>query len=363
MGYTVRILSHRTYYLHMDIAGPVPSPATLTVTDTTPTLSWKIGQRLNAVVTALNGQGKISLKVAGIEVEARSSLATAVGQRLQLEVMRSDTQIVLRVISPLREPDSLATALRETLPLQQPLQTLFSQLSALLASPSGLSPSATELLKALIDQLPTRQSITRSGSVKQALMDSGQFLEHRLGLDPKPGSLSGDLKANLLKLLTEVSRGNGESDRVLARNAEAGLARIQLNQLATLTTPQTPISAWSGELPIRHDNGIDVFQWHIAKDGKNSPDPKQHTWNTWLSFNLSSLGPVYVKLSLTRSVVSATLWAELESTVELINHHLATLHQSLDTSGLEIKSLQCLRGTPPLPATNHLPSGLLDLTV
>lgn len=346
----------------MDIAGPAPKSSTLTVTNTSPALSWKIGERLDALVTAVTGQGKVTLSIGGAVLEAQTSLATTIGQRLHLEVIRSDNQVVLRIISPTPSSNCLTAALRETLPHQQPLQTIFTRFAELLSSPSGLSSTATMLLKKLIEQLPTHQSISRADLLKQALMDSGLFLEHKLSLDPKPASLSTDLKANLLRLLTELGQDHDDSVHTLTHHAEAGLARIQLNQLSALANMETPVAAWTGELPVRRDNDVDVFQFHIEREGKNGSDPEQQSWCTWLSFNIKILGPMYAKLTLSNNSVTAVLWAEMNSTVDLIIQNLGLLHQSLRVVGLEIKDLQCLQGSPSLPATNRLPRDLLDLT-
>lgn len=346
----------------MDIIGPLPSLSTLTLAAASPTPSWQVGQRLDAVVTALTGQGKVTLDIGGAILDAHTSLATTPGQRLHLEVIRSDSQIVLRIISSTPKSNPLTAALREALPHQQSLQTIFTRFSALLSSPSGLSPTVTISLKQLIGQLPTQQTISRVDVLKQALMDSGLFLEHKLSLDPKPASLTTDLKANLLRLLAEASQGRDDSANALTHHVEAGLARIQLHQLSALAEAQTPATTWAGELPVRCDNHVDVFQFHVERDAKTATNPEQQSWCTWLSFNIKVLGPIYVKITLTDKNVAAILWAELNSTVDLLNQNLNLLHQSLAEAGLEIKDLQCLHGCPPLAATNLLPGELLDLT-
>lgn len=346
----------------MEIAGPAPTPPTLTVTNASPTLSWKVGQRLDALVIALTGQGKVSLRIGGAVLEAQSSLVTSIGQRLHLEVIRSDNQVVLRIISPPPSSNSLTTALRETLPHQQPLQTIFSRFTEILSSSSGLSSTASVLLKELIEQLPTHQSISRADVLKKALMDSGLFLEHRLSTGAKPASLTGDLKANLLRLVAELGQGHDDAAHALTHHAEAGLARIQLNQLSSLANTETAVSSWTGELPVRHDNDVDVFQFHIEREGKNSPDPEQQGWCTWLSFNIKTLGPMHVKLTMSSNSLSAVLWAEMNSTVDLVNQNLTLLHQSLSAIGLQINDVQCLQGSPPRPATSRLPKGILDIT-
>ena len=344
----------------MNIVSPAPGLPTVTLT-TPPVPSWRVGQFVDARVAALTGLGKVTLQVGSAIVEAHTSLAVTSGQQLHLEVMRSDSQVVLRITPPTSEPATLTAALREALPHQQPLQNVFSHFTALLSSPSGLSPTATTLLKQLIGLLPDEQTISRIDGLKQAMMDSGLFLEQKLGSDRKPDSWSSDLKANLLRLLAETSHSRDEPAKTLTHHIEAGLARIQLHQLSSLADAQSPITAWAGELPVRNKDQVDVFQFRIEKDAKTTNNPEQETWCTWLSFNIKALGPMHAKISMTNQNVAAILWAESNLTVNLINQNLNLLHQSLEVLGLEIKDLHCFQGSPPLPKTKHLPKGLLDL--
>ena len=327
----------------------------------TPPAPLKVGQRLDAAVTALLDGGRILIDIGGTRLEARTSLATSVGQRLELKVIGTGKQTVLSIVSSPSLSAPLTAALRKTLPQQQALQTIFTRLTALLSSSSQLPPATAALLERLIEQLSASDDISRTDVLKQAMMDSGPFLEHKLSLAPKAAALAGDLKANLLRLLAEASQSDDAAAKNLAQLVEAGLARIQLHQLSTYADMQTPSAVWAGELPVRRDNHVDVFQFHIEKDGKSAANPAQKSWNTWLSFDIESLGPMHVKISLTNTDIAATLWAELHATADLIEQNLPILRQSLDRLGLTIKGLQCLQGRPPRPAADRLPRGLLDL--
>lgn len=198
----------------MDIVGPVPDSSTITLTSS-PVPTWRVGQRLEAQVTKLIGLGKVTLQVDLAIVEARTYLAVAIGQHLRLEVISSGSQVVLRLTPPTPESTSIKAALCEALPTQQPLQTVFSQITTLLSSTSGLSPTTVTLLKQLIGQLPNLQTILRIDGFKQAIMDTGLFFERKLGNNHKPASWASDLKANLLRLHAESCLGRDESAKTL----------------------------------------------------------------------------------------------------------------------------------------------------
>ena len=338
-----------------------PPTQTLTLLSSTSSLApLQLGQRVEAVVVSLLGQDKLSLQIGNAQFEARSSTAATPGQRLSLEVVQIDKQPILRVVADATKADPLMTALRTALPKQVPLQAAFTQFSQLLASSPGLPTSVTALLKQLIQQLPNEQTITRLGALKQAFMDSGLFLEHKLKTDAQPPQLDKDTKASLLRLLGELNQGQGNTTADLTRQVEAALSRIQLHQLAALSQEQPPVT-WAGELPVRHSNQVDVFQFRIEKDAKQSGDSNQTSWCTWLSLNLQALGPLHVKILLTQQNISTAFWAESKATADLVNQHISYLAKSLEQAGLEVKDIQCRQGRPPFPPTDRLPKGLLDL--
>lgn len=346
----------------MDFVGPTLSSSTITLASLPASTSlWQVGQLLDAVVVSLIGQDKVSLQIGNALLEARTSLAIAPGQRLSLEVVQSDKQIVLRIITAPSKADPMIAALRTALPQQLPLQTAFTRFAAILASSPGLPPVVTALLKQLLQQLPSDQTITRTNTPRQVFMDSGLFLEHKLSRNTQPVSLDKDIKANLLRLLAELTQGQGNSVADLTRHAEAALARIQLHQLATLAQDQPPLT-WAGEIPVRHGNQIDVFQFRIEKDATHSAAADQQSWCTWLSFNLQTLGPLHAKITLTNKNIAAAFWAESNATADLVNEHLNYLHQTLEQAGLEVTDIQCRQGPPPFPPPDRLPKGLLDLT-
>ncbi len=344
-----------------NIPGSTQSSPLLTLTSTPTTAAlWRVGQRLDAMVVSLLSPDRVSLRVGDAMLEARTSLATTPGQRLSLEVVQTDKQVVLRIITDPPKADPMIGALRTALPQQLPLQTAFTRFAELLAASPGLPPAVNSLLKQLLQQLPSAETISRSDTLKQALTDSGLSLEYKLSPQAAPAALNKDVKANLLRLLGEASRSQGEGIADLIRHAEAALARIQLHQLAALAQEQPPLS-WAGEVPVRHGDHIDVFQFRIEKDANQSPDGQQQSWSTWLSFSLQTLGPLHTKLTLTGKRLSAAFWAESSATASLLNEHLNHLQQSLELTGLEVADLHCRQGRPPFPPPARFPKGLLDL--
>lgn len=130
----------------------------------------------------------------------------------------------------------------------------------------------------------------------------------------------------------------------LLRHSETALARIQTHQLQMVTGEQHR-SGWLMELPIRHDNGVDIFDLRIHPDAKGHEHASAaHGWTVMLAFDLEGLGPMRVQVSLRGETISTYWWAEQSATVALFNEHFDALRVRLKTAGLTVDQLRCQMG-------------------
>ena len=203
--------------------GPVlPPPATTASPRPPETLgTWRVGQVLAATVISTPQPGRAELRIGNLPVVAQTgSLALSPGQVLRLEVASLKEQPVLKLLTLLQQ-DPVKQALRTVLPRQQPLAPLFAALARTAAgTPTGhnLAPDITRIAQALLSQLPTAASVSQPAGLRQALRDSGLFLESKLARPPVPdqsaarsGELTRDLKANLLRLMQTVREHTANS--------------------------------------------------------------------------------------------------------------------------------------------------------
>jgi len=133
----------------------------------------------------------------------------------------------------------------------------------------------------------------------------------------------------------------------LLQQTEGGLAHISTQQLhSTNHDPQRPL--WLLELPGRHDNGVDVFDLRIQRDGKerHTAEPAHHTWTVMLAFDLQGPGPVRAQVDLVQDKISSYWWADQASTVELFHQHMEQLQQRISSAGLKVNKLQYQQGIP-----------------
>ena len=225
----------------METSGPTsgiaPRPGPAASTASAP---WRAGQLLHATVTE-SGAGRVLLAIGHRQVSAETSLPLEKGQQLTLQVQTTGQQPVLRILSPAADT-TLSTAVRFLLPRQGPMTPLLSSLNQLTTAPQAALPGLIQqLIRSLVRQMPTVESAATPRGLKQALQDSGVFLERHLLQLPAPGvnqaALGADLKANLLRLLQ------------LLRDWPAGEHRgasAAAQKPGTGGTPDTATSAVSG---------------------------------------------------------------------------------------------------------------------
>ena len=301
---------------------------------------------------------------------------------------------------------------------QSPLSTLFTALRSLQGQPlpSGLQQS----IERLLNSQPSAAQLSDSRQLAAILRNAGVGLERRV-LSGQGGALESDLKANLLRLLGQLSSFNpattlqspagtllmatlptlarqvlgalgqrperqpglsfplptqrlegleNPSLQTLLKLAAGAVARVQSHQLASLAQGQAsstegqPATVLQMEIPVRELPT--PIQLRIrSEDGeprKRKGSERQRQWKIDLAFDLEPLGPLQVQAQLCRNQFSGQLWAERPATAALIDRELGELRRTLSEAGLEIGELDCHRGTPPAPPSTPLETHWIHVT-
>jgi len=243
--------------------GPrLPLTATPPVTRSEPLSTWRVGQVLAATVVANPQAGVADLRIGSLLVKAQTGgLTLTPGQSLRLEVASLKEMPVLKLLG-LMQQSPLQQVLRDVLPRQQPLPLLFTALARFIMptpttpatqrSPS-LPPEVFTLARNLLDNLPSTARASTADGLRQAIRDSGLFLESKLAqaaaqpaaTNVRPAELARDFKANLLRLV-QVIRDNA------ANSAPAGTRANPLLNTGTGTTAAstTPARPATSALPL-----------------------------------------------------------------------------------------------------------------
>lgn len=339
---------------------------------------WRVGQLLQATVDSLSPDGAITLRLGTQLLEGRSNLPLRPGQTLTLQVTQTGTPVALRIVSDAAAgADSINRALRQVLPRQGEIRPLLDGLTGAVRAPGSLPPAVAAFANRLLSSLPDIQTLVVPGELKQALHDSGLFLEAHLARDS--AAPERDLKAMLLQLQgmlrnvaatpvrhdlpSSVSPTPDDADTqtatALQHRTDAALARVVMNQIDSLPRDASATAPLVVELPLRWNDQPAMLRLHIepndmARHEKNATPG----WSVWLSLEPGDLGPVHCRLQLRGEQVSATFWAEREATADLFQENLGKLESGFQHDGLTPQLLRCHTGRPPLPTLRR--SDILD---
>ncbi len=349
------------------------------------TRPWQRGEVLPARLLPAGPASGALLEIAGRRLPIAPAALPAAGE-LRLQVLDpgrpAGLQIVATDTSPLRDQ-----ALRQALPRQQALPPLLASLRPLTTPPPSQAPlpaAIQEGLRSLLAALPTRDAVATGEGLRQALLQSGPFLEARLaeaigqGL---PGLAGPDLKAGLLGLLARLlglrlPTGSvearpptnesapplpgghpqaqaraafsalddpGETLRRLRQQVEGALARVQLVQLASLPGEEDGRRAWLLELPLRGgDDQVDVLALRIERESSGQGAEEAAHWQVTLALELPGLGPLEGRVGLREGVVSVRFQTPSADTAQFFAQHLSELQQRLRDAGLTVGSLAAL---------------------
>lgn len=393
-------------------------PLTLTVTTSGPSLrAWQVGQMLQAQAITGTVNNQVTLRIGLTNIGAQTQAPISAGQNLTVQVIRLGEQPVLKLVPTQAAPaatDPLTAALRSALPRQTGLAPLLANLGLLAQSassnatspplPANVMQAAAQIYR---DLTGSHQAATARG-LQQAIRDTGLFLESKLAQLAHGGTaeVGTDLKAALLRLQALLSdtprpaitatattptttlpqdeqpelpapplrniplQAQAASAPSLAhaqvaaaaldelqRQTEGTLARVQLNQLASLPSTTETQPSWLLELPIRHQAQVDLFHLRIEREAQNKSvaATEGRPWVVTLAFDLPGLGPVHARVAVLGEQVSTTFWAEQARTTQAFHNHLETLRQNLHQAGLGVGNLNCHTGQPPYPPSTPQP--------
>jgi hypothetical protein len=361
------------------------------------------------------------LELAGqrVAVQLSQALPSGIGQQLKLEVVTPGAIAALKILTPpTPETNNIAQALRATLPRQAPLPPLLANLALIARDSSNpllphgprlpLPQTVVDLTRTVVEQLPRPETLTTADGIKQAIAQSGLFLESKLAQNlqqptafPISTTIPIDFKGGLLSLLvsllslikstpgTSATPANTQTTNPtplpthnptaaqatlnpsmnlqqalteLLRNVESGVARLQLNQLVSSAPEEDGKRNWLLELPLRNGEHIDLIQLCIEKEKKQHGKKQAVLWAVTLSLAPKGLGPVQARISFANNIINTSFWSESPQTTTFIQENLQILKQRYREVGLTVGTLNAHEGQAPTPtsADDYLRHTLLD---
>ncbi|MCU1715975.1 flagellar hook-length control protein FliK [Pseudomonas sp. 5P_3.1_Bac2] len=363
----------------------------------------------------------LNSQMAGSTLSIETALKLPVGSLLSAQV-QNDQSLNFLPLSGRLDQLALNQQLSAQLGRQGSLQGLFNNLQGLLGG-AGLSEGLRSNIEKLFAGLPDAAQLSNPKGLAQALHNSGIFLEGKL-IGGQGQALSTDLKANLLRLLSQLSPGlagagalgsSGSSAAMaqampaiardllqslgranqrqleqsfplparllqkaqdeddlesLLKLAAAAIARLQTHQLSSLSQSQVGpdgnlLTTWQLEIPMRNQQDVVPLQVKLQREeGQDSEkkEAKETLWRVELAFDIPPLGPLQIQAELVREQFSSQLWAQQADTAKLIESELDNLRARLQTAGIHVGELLCTCGVPPRGQRTTLEQRWVDET-
>lgn len=236
--------------------------------------SLRPGQTLQAVILSSNNEGVVQLRIGTTELLAQTRVMLEAGQKVTLSVIKGGETPELQIMQRPTPKQVLHQAIKSTLPRQLPLNHYFDQLSALLKAgdtqqlPHPIKETVTSLNRSILIASETGKPAFPQ-QLKQAIQDSGTFLEARLAAGEPPAQ---DLKATLLRLFTQLKP---EILQTLPTPPKSSHIESQTGPKTTATTASTSHVDPSVKLsPAKVESQSHSQQAQQLKTGLNNIDAR-----------------------------------------------------------------------------------------
>jgi hypothetical protein len=377
----------------------------------------KLGQIVDAVTLTNSSQGHISIRIGEIVINASTNITLQQNTHLSLEVVQIQPHLLLRLIpssagSAASRP--LQDAMIRLLPQQSGIAGVFAELihKAMMSGKPHEQNSTRSLINTLINTLPTRTMLIHAEGIRQAILQSGLFLESRLARSDARSrrDITRDTKAALLRIrysigqdLMEItsddsmlnnlasdlqntalpprrkglplaqprvpfciSADNGDTvddSRGLYSRIQGAIARLGLFQLNTAENFFGGEYLWQLEIPVKHTQAVETVSISIENEQIDQLHEDRNTWVVNLALDLPQLGPVQVRISQYRQGISSCFWSDSPITLSLIESRLEQLRKNLEQHGVETLNLSCQHGQPETTESLDTDVSIIDLQV
>jgi hypothetical protein len=151
-----------------------------------------------------------------------------------------------------------------------------------------------------------------------------------------------------------------QGERV-AQKIEAALARVIMDQLASLPKNDATLSFWQLEIPFSDGPHNDAAKLLIAKDVKSGSVETANTWSVTLELHPPGLGMFFARLVLKGDRIDTYLWSDTAMTSGLIREQCESLRARLHGAGLTVGQLTTLDRPPDSPRSENPSPPILDL--
>jgi hypothetical protein len=291
------------------------------------------------------------------------------GQQINLEVIKVGGHPEFKLLANHSSSEQLIQqAFKQNLPNQQQPSVLLNQIIQLLPSinkSTNIPDTLKRLAKEILDSLP-HKNIQKPSQLKIAISNSGLFLEAKLAKTDQQGNLTihPDFKNKLFKfnhalkhsLSSEQKLSANEANLIkeLLQKSENSLAKVILNQLASLPKEDTSRQVWLLDLPFLNKEIAESVEIKISQEQKHKEDDRRENWAVTITISPPGLSTIYCKVSCFDETINTTFWSNTQDVVAKINQNLDYLKSQFETAGINPGHMSAQTGTPPLETHQHI---------
>jgi hypothetical protein len=148
----------------------------------------------------------------------------------------------------------------------------------------------------------------------------------------------------------------------LADAVDGALARVELEQIASLPQKESDPTVWRFEAPIATPRGTSIAQFEIQREGhgRSSGESAPATWRVRFGLDIAPFGPVSANLNLTGEHLGVALWVQDPATATMLRALAPDLARGLLGPGLEV-DVAVYHGAPSAAPTSA--GRLLDTAI
>jgi flagellar hook-length control protein FliK len=294
------------------------------------------------------------------------------GQLISLEITKTGNQPSFKILEtqhPVFSAESekkLTETIRRFLPVQQSPAIFIEKLAnnqPLLIANKTVPEALKQLAQQILHQLPKKTALTNPLGLKQSIDNSGLFLESKLlqSEDAPVLKSQADFKATTLKFIQALKQQasiplpselkNTEHETLnlkqLQNDAESSMAKMILDQIASLPKEESIKQVWQLELPYLSDQKtIENIVIEIEHDKNKQEQPENDNWTVNITLDPPRLGKLHCKISCISGTINTHFWSHSSETNHLVSQNLDFLKSRLEASGLKTGQIKA-HNSPP----------------
>ncbi|MDB3918413.1 flagellar hook-length control protein FliK [Luminiphilus sp.] len=318
--------------------------------------NWRVGQTLSALVVDRMPNGASLLSIGGQSFVSPSDIPVQPGNRIYLEVQKTDPQLVLRLIIKDAIPTPVVpnTVLGGNLTPASTVAggSVAKLLSFMMSDPNLQKQMATSgLLGPLFSQLKGNaiNGVRIDASILQKLFTlSGIFTEsHWLARRDNEAlkstkSLLLAINGHIFKTPSNTAAGslNQANARQLLSLIDTALSSIAQNQILSIPESSTN-PKWYLTVPLEWRDEYREMEFEISRE-TGQPDEVEEVWKLRLSIELPELGALEVEVVLKGGRVNVQLMGN-DTSVAQFERSSEYLSSQLIMAGLKIDGVSAMR--------------------